>query len=422
MSNYKYRVESYSTFKKGKEKKMWRVVYAYKSPDGVYHTSCKRGFEKQHEGTTWAQTELPNVIAEKEQDKLPVPLAPVVVIPSMDDSEPSELNTMTMDELIAEYIRLEVSATKQSTQTTKLNIINKKILPYFTGKRVIDVKTVDVKNWLAIINQMETVEGYGLSDTYKYTIQGQLNTIFNYAMEIHDLPSNPVSRIKKKIGKKYAEKQEFWELSDYALFRKVAAEKPRYFYYWELLYWTGMRSGEAKALRYSDILWDKKIIRIYKTLSNAKPSATTVKPSKKKAKKLKGNETDPKEKGSYRDIHLPQILVDELKEYVDSIYGLEPNDYLFNLSKSSLHRELDRCIEETGIPDITVHGFRHSANALLSNVVKCPDVVRKYRLGHCDETTNDIYNHPYKYGLQDVATKLNELMEDIDNVSEELGC
>ena len=147
-----------------------------------------------------------------------------------------------------------------------------------------------------------------------------------------------------------------------------------------------------------------------------------VKLSKKKAKKLQGNETDPKEKGSYRDIHLPQILVDELKEYVDSIYGLDQDDYLFNLSKSSLHRELDRCIEETGIPDITVHGFRHSANALLSNVVKCPDVVRKYRLGHCDETTNDIYNHPYKYELQDVATKLNELMEDIDNVSEELGC
>ena len=68
-----------------------------------------------------------------------------------------------------------------------------------------------------------------------------------FYMEIHDLPSNPVSRIKKKIGKKYAEKQEFWELSDYALFRKVAAEKPRYFYYWELLYWTGMRSGEASA-------------------------------------------------------------------------------------------------------------------------------------------------------------------------------
>ena len=263
MSDYKSKVNSYDTPNGVK----WRVEYAYKTPDGVYHRSCKRGFDSQTKAETWEKRELFRLIDEKEKEKPPA--VPTVVAPAMDIYVPSALDTMTMDELIAEYIRLEVSATKQSTQTTKLNIINKKILPYFTGKRVIDIKTVDVKNWLAIINQMETVEGYGLSDTYKYTIQGQLNTIFNYAMEIHDLPSNPVSRIKKKIGKKYAEKQEFWELSDYAMFRKVAAEKPRYFYYWELLYWTGMRSGEAKALKYSDILWDKKVIRIYKTLSTS---------------------------------------------------------------------------------------------------------------------------------------------------------
>ena len=414
MSEYRSKVNSYNTPKGVK----WRVEYAYKTPDGVYHRSCKRGFDTEKKAELWEKRELFRLIEEKEKEKPPVP-APTIIAPALKSSKVNPLETMTMDELIAEYIKLEVSGAKASTQTTKLNIINKKILPYFTGRRVIDIKTVDVKNWLAIINQMETAEGYGLADTYKYTIQGQLNTIFNYAMEIHELPVNPLSRIKKKIGKKYADKQEFWELKDYALFRKVAAEKPKFFYYWELLYWTGMRCGEAKAIRYSDNLWDKKVIRIYKTLSNANVSEPTVKLSKKKAKKLQDGETDPKANSSYRDIHLPQILVDELKEYVDSIYDFNPNDYLFNLSKSSLHRELDRCIAETGVPDITVHGFRHSANSLLSNVVRCPDVVRKYRLGHCDETTNDIYNHPYKYGLEEVATKLNELMEGIDNVSEE---
>ena len=420
MSNYKYRVESYSTFKKGKEKKMWRVVYAYKTPDGVYRTSCKRGFEKQHEGTAWAQTELLKVIAEKEQDKPLAPPAPVVVIPAMETLESNLLDAMTMDELIAEYIELRVSSRKPSTQVTKLNIINQKILPYFSGKKVIDIKAVDVERWQKIINEMETKEGYGLSNTYKYTIRGQLVAIMNYAVQIHDLPSNPVLKTQR-IGKKKASKQPFWELSEYAKFRKVAAEKPQYFYFWELLYWTGMRSGEAKSICLKDILWDKKVIRVYKTLSNANLPTPSVKPSKKEAKKLQEGETDPKADSSYRDIHLPQILVDELKEYVDSLYGLTPNDYLFNLSKSGSHRELDRCIEATGVTDITIHGFRHSANALLSNVVRCPDVVRKYRLGHSDETTNDIYNHPYKYGLEEVATKLNELMEEIDNVSEELG-
>lgn len=415
MSNYKYRVESYSTFKKGKEKKKWRVVYAYKTPDGVYRNSCKRGFDKQHEGTAWAQTELPKVIADKEK------VVPIVDVHFDDTSESEPITTMTMDELIAEYIELRVLSRKPSTQVTKLNIINHKILPYFSGKKVIDVKAVDVERWQKIINEMETKEGYGLSNTYKYTIRGQLVAIMNYAVQIHDLPSNPVLKTQR-IGKKKAAKQPFLELSEYAKFRKVAAEKPQYFYFWELLYWTGMRSGEAKSICLKDILWDKKVIRVYKTLSDANLPAPSVKPSKKEAKKLQEGETDPKADSSYRDIHLPQRLVDELREYVKSLYGLTPNDYLFNLSKSGSHRELDRCIEAAGITDITIHGFRHSANALLSNVVRCPDVVRKYRLGHSDETTNDIYNHPYKYGLEEVATKLNELMEDIDDVSEELGC
>ena len=417
MKDYKSKVNSYPSPKGEK----WRVEYAYKTPDGVYHRSCKRGFDSFDQADNWRMRHLYRLIDEKEKEIPPVPSVQEGIVPAMASSKSNPLDTMTMDELIAEYIEIRVSSRKPSTQVTKLNIINQKILPYFSGKRVVDVKAVDVEKWQKIINEMETKEGYGLSNTYKYTIRGQLVAIMNYAVQIHDLPSNPVLKTQR-IGKKKAAKQPFWELSDYAKFRKVAAEKPNYFYFWELLYWTGMRSGEAKSICLKDVLWDKKVIRVYKTLSNANLPAPSVKPSKKEAKKLQEGETDPKADSSYRDIHLPQILVDELKEYVDSLYGLTPNDYLFNLSKSGSHRELDRCIEATGITDITIHGFRHSANALLSNVVRCPDVVRKYRLGHSDETTNDIYNHPYKYGLEEVATKLNELMEDIDDVSEELGC
>ena len=407
MREYRSRVIKYES----KEGVKYRVDYAYMSADGKYRNSCKRGFSLKREADAWIKHELPKLVAEKE----------MVKIPATENAKVKTLDTMTMDELIAEYIEIRVSSRKASTQVTKLNIINKKILPYFYGKRVVDVKAVDIERWQKIINETETKEGYGLSSTYKYTIRGQLVAIMNYAVQIHDLPSNPVLKTEK-IGKKKAPKQPFWELSEYAKFRKVAAEKPQYFYFWELLYWTGMRSSEAKALKYSDILWDKKIIRIYKTLSDTNLPLAPIKLSKKEAKKLQEGETDPKADSSYRDIHLPQILLDELREYVDSLYGLAPNDYLFDLSKSGSHRELDRCIEATGITDITIHGFRHSNNALLSNVVRCPDVVRKYRLGHSDETTNDIYNHPYKYELEEVAIKLNELMEDIDNVSEEFGC
>ena len=264
MNDYKSKVNSYDTPNGVK----WRVEYAYKTPDGVYHRSCKRGFDSRDKAEKWQMRELYRLIDEKEKEKPPVSTSPAVVVPAMETSESKPITTMTMDELIAEYIDIRVSSRKASTQVTKLNIINKKILPYFTGKRVIDIKTIDVEKWLKIINEMETEDGFGLSNTYKYTIRGQLGTIMKYAVKVHGLPSNPVANTDP-IGAKRAKKQPFLELSEYAKFRNVAAEKPRFFYFWELLFWTGMRSGEAKSLTLSDINFDKKFIRVYKTLSNA---------------------------------------------------------------------------------------------------------------------------------------------------------
>ena len=397
MSNKK---TSYNSFITKVSEKNYRVDFSYISPETHKRKrTCKRGFERLQDAKNWERDELPNLIAIMEE-------------------APKTIATMTMKDLIEDYIEVLVSRRKASTQQTKLNIINNKILPYFADKKVKDIGKVDIERWQNKINNMETSEGYGLEDTYKYTIRSQLIAIMNYAVSAYDLPFNPVYKTEK-IGKKRASKQPFWDLSEYAKFRKVAAEKPEFYYFFELLYWTGMRSGEAKALCVRDINFDKKFIRVYKTLSDEATSIQAVKLSKKKAKMLLENETDPKATGSYRDIHLPQLLVDELKEYVDSLYKITPDTHIFDLAKSSMHRELDRCIQATGITDITIHGIRHSANSLLSNVVRCSDVIRKYRLGHCDESTNDIYNHPYNYNLEEVATKLNEIMEELDNVSNE---
>lgn len=420
MRIYKSRQVKYQS-KKGE---MIRVDYSYQTPDGVTHRSCKRGFLKEMDATQWQFLELPKLIKALSSGEEILEPTPVIEITQVAESgqEPIEeidpIQTMTFDELVKEFIELRVSKRKPSTQATKLNIINQKILPYFTGRKVVDIKPVDIEKWQAVINKTETAEGYGLSDTYKYTIRGQMTTIMNYAVDIHGLLFNPVKRTEK-IGKKKAPKQSFWELSDYAKFRKAIADKPSYFYAFEVLYWTGIRSGELKVLRLRDIDFKKNLIRVYKTKQDSKIADSGIKLSKKEAKKLKDGESTPKTDNSIRLIHIPQILADELKEYVSGIYGLKPDDHIFNLSKSGMHRELDRGIEIAGIEDITVHGVRHSANSLLSNVIECPDVIRKYRLGHSDDTTNDIYNHPYSYKLEEVAEKMNKIMEEMENVCEE---
>ena len=97
MSDYKSKVNSYNTPNGVK----WRVEYAYKTPDGVYHRSCKRGFDSKDLAEKWEKRELYRLIDEKEKEKPPViPAAPVAVVPVVKSAESSPITTMTMDELI----------------------------------------------------------------------------------------------------------------------------------------------------------------------------------------------------------------------------------------------------------------------------------------------------------------------------------
>lgn len=126
-------------------------------------------------------------------------------------------------------------------------------------------------------------------------------------------------------------------------------------------------------------------------------------------------------KDSKRIIHIPKTLADELREYVGGIYGLEKESRIFNVSKYGLHREIDRAVKSCGLPDICVHGLRHScASFLQSEELKIPEVVVSAILGHSNtKSMTGRYSHAYEKDLIAVAERLNKIMEDIDNVSEE---
>ena len=95
MGEYKSKVNSYNTPNGVK----WRVEYAYKTPDGVYHRSCKRGFDTEKKAELWEKRELYKLIDEKEREKPPVP-TPAVIAPAIKSSKANPLDTMTMDETI----------------------------------------------------------------------------------------------------------------------------------------------------------------------------------------------------------------------------------------------------------------------------------------------------------------------------------
>lgn len=65
---------------------------------------------------------------------------------------------------------------------------------------------------------------------------------------------------------------------------------------------------------------------------------------------------------------MPETVANEMKDFIDSIYGITPDDRLFPVSKSYLHHEMDRGVKESGVKRIRVHDLRHSHVSLLINM------------------------------------------------------
>ena len=394
MSNYETRVIKYEA----KNGVKYRVDYAYKTPDGVYHRSCKRGFSLKREADAWVRTELSKVLADKEQEKAPAP-APVIPKPSPTESK----KDMLFSELVEKYMERSEIRRKQTTCYTKGNIINTWILPHFKDRKVYEITVEDVENWQDMMLKAKTRKGTPLALTYIATIRSQFTAIMNYAVMIHDLPYNPLYKAEM-IGDKDANEQPFWELEEYLAFREYIAEKPKYFYAFEVLFWTGMRMGEMFALKLSDIDFKNLTIRIDETYS-----------------KLNGKEivTNPKNKTSFRTILIPETLGYELSEYVSSLYDVNSDTRIFaDISKTGLHRVLDDGIAVKGITDINVHGLRHSHISLCgSEMVKAREVVIAERVGHSrKKSMTRKYTHVYPNDRKALVNRLNEIMEEIENV------
>ncbi len=64
--------------------------------------------------------------------------------------------------------------------------------------------------------------------------------------------------------------------------------------------------------------------------------------------------TDPKTPKSVRVVQMPSFLTDEIRDYLKSLYGVKPDDRIFDMSKSYLHHEMDRGAKAAGVKRIDI--------------------------------------------------------------------
>ena len=341
----------------------WRVIYRYTDWTGERKQSQKRGFKTKREAQIWEREQLNKATADLD---------------------------MTFDSFVEQYTADMQTRIKENTWATKEHIIRTKIIPYFGKQKMSSITAQQIITWQNELMNYKEKNGKSLSPVYLKTINNQLSAIFNHAVKYYNLRENPCKKAGS-MGKKKNREMLFWTKEEYLKFAEVMMDKPLSFYAFEMLCWCGIREGELLALTPADFDFEKCTVSITKSYQ-----------------RLNGQDliTTPKTEKSNRVIKMPQFLADEMQDYLKQLYGIESNARMFTVTKSYLHREMDRGAKEAGVKRIRIHDIRHSAVSLLIDMGFSATAIAD-RVGH--ESIDITYNYAHLFPSKqtEMAEKLN---------------
>ena len=341
----------------------WRVIYRYTDWTGERKQSQKRGFKTKREALAWEREQLNKTTADLD---------------------------MTFASFVEQYTADMKTRIKENTWATKDHIIRTKLLPYFGKLKMCNITAQQIITWQNEMLDHKDENGKKYSPVYLRSANSQLSAIFNHAVRYYNLRENPCKKAGS-MGKKKNREMLFWTKEEYKKFSFEMMDKPVSFYAFEMLYWCGIREGELLALTPADFDFEKSTVSITKSYQ-----------------RLNGQDliTTPKTEKSNRVIKMPQFLADEMQDYLKQLYSIEPNDRMFTVTKSYLHREMDRGAKEAGVKRIRIHDIRHSAVSLLIDMGFSATAIAD-RVGH--ESIDITYNYAHLFPSKqtEMAEKLN---------------
>ena len=105
-----------------------------------------------------------------------------------------------------------------------------------------------------------------------------------------------------------------------------------------------------------------------------------------------------------------------LREYFDSIYGVDDDTRIFPMLKNNLYTIRDRGCAKSGVKRIKIHCLRHSHSSFLKRILKIDLEEIAIRLGHNSTEMTELYTHNYGDEGIEIANKIDEFMGVVKNV------
>lgn len=282
----------------------------------------------------------------------------------------------TFEDVYNEWFEIYKTTVKDTTILKTKGFFVDHILPIFGKKRIDRITIQQVQKF--IIKKSQELKGYKMLNTY-------MSQVFKYAISHQYANNNPcLNVIYPRIIKNDDKKIHYWNKKQVKIFLDFIKDKKEYKWYafFRLLIYTGVRKGEALALTWNDIDFKNKRININKTLSldvNHKKIITT-----------------PKTKNSNRIIFIDDHNLSILKKHKlhqgpsNLLFTDQNNGYLNSTYVSNVMYGI---IRKAKLPKIAVHDLRHThASLCFESGMTIKEV--QQRLGHSNiRTTADIYVH-----------------------------
>jgi integrase len=273
------------------------------------------------------------------------------------------------------------------------------ILKSFGTRKVKDLTSIEIEDWLLNLNKKSNTKNH---------ILGTFNIVLNEAKREGIISKNPIEEVErvsksdykktdslsiaeiKQLFPQYTQKlREIWRRDDLIVI-----------YY--LMISSGIRSGEARALMWKNILWDKSAILVTQAVKADQSIGSP-----------KTNEV--------RGIIVPSRTIEMLRWWKEIAPFTNQEDFVFSGKRSDIPinrdvvskefiKGLQRAKIETEGRNLRTHSLRHTYNTLMKGVLTA-DILREFT-GHRSEQMTQRYDHPH---LVDRLKQFEHSKEAIDS-------
>ena len=273
--------------------------------------------------------------------------------------------------------RLEIRGRKKSHRMTVASDLRNHIAPFFGGAELDKIEPRNIERYITL--KLKTLA--------PKTVRNHLNTmhsVFELGMRMGWCERNPVKLADRPVIKTTETRIKFLEQPELEKLLALPYPGDAFGQIEPTLYltaaMTGLRQGELIGLRWRDVDFDARKVRVVSPY-------------------VRGEFNDPKSEDSGRSVPMAKRVADALTDLRErSLYPAD-SDLVFGhaetghpLDRSKLVRRFKKALERAEVRRITFHELRHTFGTRMSaNGV--PLRTLQHWMGHADSKATQVYAH-----------------------------